>query len=194
MFRWLGEPLAIDLANTVMVVREDETVDLLAAPEDMRRWLEAERGRLGEYAFQPAHLDQIRALRRAIRELLGAAAKRNEVPIQALDRVNAASSAAPVALQLNDELIAAERARDEASIDWLLGALARSTIALLAGSEREQLKVCGAPSCGMFFLGARRWCCAACGNRARAARHYRRTRASSSNRSRVSEAAGLDPS
>ena len=28
--------------------------------------------------------------------------------------------------------------------------------------------------CGMFFVGARRWCCAACGNRARAARHYRR--------------------
>jgi len=194
VFRWLGEPLAIDLANTVMVVREDETVDLLAAPENMRRWLEAERGRLGEYAFQPAHLDQIRALRRAIRELLGAAAKRNEVPIQALDRVNAASSAAPVALQLNDELIAAERARDEASIDWLLGALARSTIALLAGSGREQLKVCGAPSCGMFFLGARRWCCAACGNRARAARHYRRTRASSSNRAGVSEAARRDPS
>jgi hypothetical protein len=29
VFRWLGEPLAIDLANTVMVVREGQTVDLL---------------------------------------------------------------------------------------------------------------------------------------------------------------------
>ena len=34
----------------------------------------------------------------------------------------------------------------------------------------------------MLFVGARRWCCAACGNRARAARHYARTRAASGSR------------
>jgi predicted RNA-binding Zn ribbon-like protein len=176
VFRWLGEPLAIDLANTVMVVRDDEAVDLIAAPEDMRRWLEAERGRLGDYAFEPAHLDEIQALRGAIRGLLGAAAGRSALPAQALDRLNAASAAAPVAPQLDGEFVAVEHAPDEASVDWLLGTLARSTIALLAGPEREQLRVCRAPSCGMFFLGARRWCCSACGNRARAARHYRRRR------------------
>jgi len=195
LFRWLGEPLAIDLANTVMVVREDETVDLIAAPEDLRRWLEAERGRLGEYAFQPAHLAEIRVLRDAIRELLGATAERRELPAQALDRLNAASAAAPVAPQLNGQLGAVERAEDEASIDWLSGMLARSTIAVLAGAEREQLKVCRAPSCGMFFLGARRWCCSACGNRARAARHYRRRKLSPPpGRGGVSEAARRGPS
>jgi predicted RNA-binding Zn ribbon-like protein len=194
VFRWLGEPLAIDLANTVMVVREDETVDLLAAPEDLRRWLEAERGRLGECEFGPADLDRIRTLRDAIRELLGAVAEQHQIPIRALDRVNAASAAAPVAPQLNAELIAAEQTGDEASIDWLLGALARSAIALLAGPEREQLRVCRAPSCGMFFLGARRWCCAACGNRARAARHYRRTKGSAPSRGGISEAARRGPS
>lgn len=194
VFRWLGEPLAIDLANTVMVVREDETVDLLAAPEDLRRWLEAERGRLGEYRFDPADLDEIRALRDATRELLDAAAKRSGLPEQALDRLNAASAGAPVAPQLNGEFVAAERAEDEASIDWLLGTLARSTIALLAGPEREQLEVCRAPSCGMFFVGARRWCCSACGNRARAARHYRRRKPSSPSRGGLSEAARRGPS
>ena len=80
LFRWLGEPLAIDLANTVMVVREGEAVDLIATPEELRRWLDAERGRLGDYAFEPSHLDEIRTLRDAIRELLGAAAARSELP------------------------------------------------------------------------------------------------------------------
>lgn len=194
VFRWLGEPLAIDLANTVMVVREDETVDLIASPEDLRRWLAAERGRLGEYAFEAAHLDEIRALRDAIRELLGATAERGALPARALDRLNAASAVAPVAPQLDGELVAVARAEDETSIDWLLGTLARSTIALLTGPEREQLKVCRAPSCGMFFLGARRWCCSACGNRARAARHYRRRKLSSPGRGGVSEAARRGPS
>jgi predicted RNA-binding Zn ribbon-like protein len=194
VFRWLGEPLAIDLANTVMVVRDDQAVDLIATPGELRRWLEAERGRLGDYAFEPAHLDEIRALRDAIRELLGAAAARSELPAQALDRLNAASAAAPAAPQLDGGLVAVERAEDEGSIDWLLGTLARSAIALLAGPERQQLEVCRAPSCGMFFLGARRWCCAACGNRARAARHYRRRKLSSSGRGGVTEAARRGPS
>jgi GNAT superfamily N-acetyltransferase len=70
-----------------------------------------------------------------------------------------------------------ERVGDADPLARLLGALARSAIAVLSEPPRERLQICRAPSCGMFFLGARRWCCAACGNRARAARHYRRTRA-----------------
>lgn len=43
VFRWLGEPLAIDLANTVMVVREGKTVDLLGSADELENWLELER-------------------------------------------------------------------------------------------------------------------------------------------------------
>jgi hypothetical protein len=52
-----------------------------------------------------------------------------------------------------------------------------SAVSRLTGPERAPLRICQAPSCGMFFLGSPRWCCAARGNRARAARHYQRTRA-----------------
>lgn len=181
VFRWLGEPLAIDLANTVMTTPGGESVDLLATAEDLRAWIEAEGGRLGGYVFDPADLDEVRELRDAVRELLGAAVGGADFPLRSLRRVNATSAAAPVAPQLaldaSGKPGAAEWAGENGTLSTALGKVARSTIELLSGPERARLKVCGAPSCGMFFLGARRWCCSACGNRARAARHYRRTRA-----------------
>src|SRR5712692_2492912 len=181
VFRWLGEPLAIDLANTVMVVREGQSVDLLATSADLSRWLQSEQTRLGDCAFAVEHLDEIRALRDAIHNLLAASAQATAPPLEALDHVNAASAAAPISPQLeagsNGELRAQERAAECHPLAQLLGALARSAISLLTSPTRAQLQICQAPSCGMFFLGARRWCCAACGNRARAARHYQRSRA-----------------
>jgi predicted RNA-binding Zn ribbon-like protein len=180
IFRWLGEPLAIDLANTVMVVREGEAVDLLATPADLRRWLDAERPRLGNCRFAVRHLDEIRALRDAVRTLLAASAEGAAPPRHAVEHVNATSATAPITPQLkagsDGRLQRIERAHDADPLAQLLGSLARSAIALLTGSERDRLQVCRAPSCGMLYLGRRRWCCAACGNRARAARHYRRTR------------------
>lgn len=181
VFRWLGEPLAVDLANTVMMVREGKAVDLLTAPEDLHRWLEAERDRLADCTLAGAHLEEVRAFRDAVRSLLAAAAEGTTPPPEAIEHVNAASAASPMAPQLEagneGDLRTVERSAKHDPLAQLLGILARSTIALLTDLERERLQVCRAPSCGMFFLGARRWCCAACGNRARAARHYRRMKA-----------------
>lgn len=187
VFRWLGEPLAIDLANTVMVVSKGESVDLLAEPEDLRRWLDGERERLGDCRFAVAHLDEVRGLRDAVRSLLEASARGQALPAGALAQVNAASAAAPVAQQLRVERRDPQVADREVASDplaILLGRLARSAITLLDGAGRKRLRICEAPSCGMFFLAAsgRRWCCAACGNRARVARHYRRTRPSAAAR------------
>lgn len=188
IFRWLGEPPAIDLANTVMVVRGDETVDLLDSPQALRDWLEAEESRFSSYSFDPGDLGEIREIRDAIRDLLTALAEEAQPPSRAIARVNAASAVAPVAPQLvvgpGSELSREDRTAEERSLDWLLGSLARSAIDLLADTPPGRLKVCRAPSCGMFFLGSRRWCCSACGNRARAARHYRRHRQSPSSGSR----------
>src|SRR5918994_1242210 len=134
---------------------------------------------LGE-PFAIAHLAEIRALRDAVRGVLSAAAAGTTPPPETLEHVNAASAAAPVAPQLDvgrdGELRVDERLASPDPLARLLARLARSTITLLTGPERERLHVCDAPSCGMLFLARRRWCCAACGNRARAARHYRRMR------------------
>jgi predicted RNA-binding Zn ribbon-like protein len=178
VFRWLGEPLAIDFANTVMVVREGETVDLLGDDDELRRWLEHERDRLGDCRFAVESRAEILEVRDAVRALFLAAAAGEATPPAAVSTVNAASAAAPITPQLGSAY--EPRAEDVTadSLAQLLGRLARSAIELLSSPGRDSLRVCQAPSCGMFYLGARRWCCAACGNRARAARHYARARRS----------------
>ena len=178
VFRWLGMPLALDLANTVMVGREGEAVDLLGDQEALGRWLQAEREHLGDCSFAHDHLEEIRALRDAVRVLLVAAAEAAALPPEPLTRVNAASRAAPFTTEIAcdhlGELRAVERAVGVDSLTELLGKLARAAIAVLTGPDRQRLSVCHAPSCGMVFLGDRTWCTPMCGNRARAARHYQR--------------------
>jgi len=180
VFRWLGEPLALDLANTVMVIREGEPIDLLASPEGVSPWLETERPRLGGGAIHADDLPRLCDLRDAVRELLTAVAEERAPRSEAIEHVNAASAGAPVAPQLvtarGGDLQRTEKVEEGGALTLALGALARSTISILTSPERDQLEICRAPSCGMFFLGKRRWCCAACGNRARAARHYRRVK------------------
>jgi predicted RNA-binding Zn ribbon-like protein len=178
VFRWLGEPLAIDLANTVMIVREGETVDLLGSADELEHWLEQERPRLGECGFALDHLAEVRSAREDVRALLAATASGDSLPRAALKRANAASAAAPVALRLqiadDGQPTLIEDPSELGSLPALLGTVARSALRLVADREGAPLHVCNAPSCGMFFVGRRRWCCTACGNRARAARHYRR--------------------
>ncbi|MFQ6184484.1 CGNR zinc finger domain-containing protein [Sinorhizobium meliloti] len=59
-------------------------------------------------------------------------------------------------------------------------ATAHSALGLIAGPERERLKIC--PNCAWLFLDrsrnrSRTWCdMAVCGNRTKARRHYRRSR------------------
>jgi predicted RNA-binding Zn ribbon-like protein len=180
IFRWLGEPLAIDLANTVMVVREDETLDLLDSPERLDQWLAAQSDRLDPSLLNGVDVDSLRSLRDAIRELFDAAAHDEALSPAALIVLNAASAAAPIAPQLEQAGAAAPATShleaDREPSARLCAAIARSAIELLSDSGSGRPKLCTAPSCGMFFLGARRWCCTACGNRARVARHYNRTR------------------
>ncbi len=178
MFRWLGEPLAVDLANTVMVVRQGDSVDLLQSEEELRRWLAFERARLGRCDFALSHLSEIRDTREDVRSLLGASAAGIDLPRRALSRLNGLSGEDPVSPRLRIPADGAPQLVEEPSeprdVGGLLGAVARSTLRLVAASPEAPIRVCGAPSCGMYFLGQRRWCCAACGNRARAARHYRK--------------------
>ncbi|MEE4546564.1 CGNR zinc finger domain-containing protein [Streptomyces sp. V4-01] len=58
-----------------------------------------------------------------------------------------------------------------------LSVVAEQGVALFAGEGRAQLGACHAPGCVLYFLRTpprRAWCSAACGNRARVARHYHR--------------------
>jgi predicted RNA-binding Zn ribbon-like protein len=54
---------------------------------------------------------------------------------------------------------------------------------LMAGENPVGLRACYAPGCVLYFVNShprREWCSTACGNRARAARHYQRHHTTSS--------------
>jgi predicted RNA-binding Zn ribbon-like protein len=177
---WLGAPLALDLANSLAQIRPGTTRDLLASEEDLDGWLRHERERLPRVGRGPDRLEAFRTLRDALHDLLSAAAAGEPLPPNAIRAANAASARSDghPRLTLRGGAPCAEMAGSGAPLDRALSAIARSAIEVLTGPDRERLRVCPAPSCGMFYLGRpdQEWCSTACGNRARAARHYARRR------------------
>jgi len=179
VFPLLGEPLALDLANTV--VREHgELRDLLAEPGGVAAWLTAQGERLGDEA--PPDAEELLELRDAVRELFAAAAEQLAPAPSAAERITA------TARRARPELVP-----DAAgpSVHWLpvgaqqqpgdatLARIAHSALALLdAGAE---VRRCENPACVLHFAAGdprRRFCVArTCGNRVRQARHRDRARA-----------------
>ena len=181
-WEWIGldEP-ALDVANTVGVEKEIEH-DLLAPEGEYARWAEAaaKSPALATAAAEtlPTARERVLRLRGPIRELLAATAAGERPPAAAVDRMNGASRASRVWLELDAEGDVRERAEGSPE-DQLLAAYARSAIAIASGGS-ARLRICAAPSCGMFYRPSRkdqRWCSEPCGTRARVARHYRRRHA-----------------
>jgi predicted RNA-binding Zn ribbon-like protein len=181
MFRWLGQEPAIDLANTVLVVKPGDVRDLLADQEQLLLWLEHQRDRLQIGRLEEGDAVALRQLRDVVHRAFRAVAAGGAIASRDVARLNEASAAAPRYPQLHvrrdGSHSAVERSTAASSLDDLLGSLARSAIELLGGPDADRLRICNAPNCGMFYIARQRrqrWCCTACGNRARVAAHYRR--------------------
>jgi predicted RNA-binding Zn ribbon-like protein len=180
----LGEPLPIELHNTLYAVR-GRIADGLAEPASLRGWL----GALAEgLPVEPRAVDQGRlgdvlALRAAVREALHAEHEGRAMSSEAVAELNRASARNPGSLQLaQDGGVRTSEIRQHApsTTDVVLGLIASSTIELVTGPRAGDLRACGAPGCALMFLKdhpRREWCSATCGNRARQARHYARTKA-----------------
>jgi predicted RNA-binding Zn ribbon-like protein len=179
-WEWLGAPLALDLANSVAQVRPEARRDLLVTDDHLDGWLARQAGRLPRVRRGANRLAAFRELRDALHETLSAAAAGEPLPARALQTINAASARSDghLRLALRAGVPTAELAGTGTPLDRALSTIARSAIELLGSPERERLRACPAPSCGMFYLGRpdQEWCSTACGNRARAARHYARRR------------------
>lgn len=181
-FLLLGEPVSLDLVNT-RVRTGGVDVDLLEKPSVLAVWLAAEADRLPwSGAVTTADLQAVRTLRDAIAALLSARRAHALPPRRALDTVNAALSTTGRASRIawsregpRVELRAAGSKRDA-----LMYTLAVDAARLLAGPDAKLVRTCEHPDCVLQFLARnprRRWCSASvCGNRARVARHYSRTR------------------
>ncbi|GIH75727.1 CGNR zinc finger domain-containing protein [Planobispora longispora] len=189
--------MALEFVSTVRAARSGP-VDVLADVEGMTRWGREHAAELGLGSGFTATEElrrEVVELRQAVRSLFAkavapgpaSAADAHRLPdfAESLDLVNAAARAVPLAPRLEWPAGESPAARnvpvseaDESS--RMRAALASAAIALLAGPEREQLRTCPAPRCVLYFVkehARQEWCSVGCGNRARAARHYRQHKA-----------------
>jgi predicted RNA-binding Zn ribbon-like protein len=178
------EPLAIELSNTIYV-GDGVVVDGLAEPASASAWLAALRERfpLGGAGGAP-NQDELTALRDVVRDVLGATVEQRTPSRAVIEALNAASARAPRSVAAlwrrggDPEPIV--RFHSDRRADIVISAIATDAIALVTGPARTELRSCRAPGCVLMFLKdhpRREWCSGACGNRARQARHYQRTRA-----------------
>ncbi|MEU3660037.1 CGNR zinc finger domain-containing protein [Streptomyces sp. NPDC032940] len=193
MERWL----ALELAGTIRHDGDGGVADDLATVRGAAEWIEARAGlpdlRVppGEPAVDEGLRSELVELRRAVRALFARAvspappspadAGRLMPADRAVAHVNAVAAREPVVPQLawppEEAPSTLLRSAEENPGTRLLAALARAAVDFLSGPERERLRACTAPRCVRYFVkshGRQEWCKPSCGNRARAARHYRR--------------------
>ncbi|MFD5635254.1 ABATE domain-containing protein [Streptomyces sp. NPDC127077] len=190
---------ALELAGTIHHDGHGGVADDLATVQGTTHWIQ-EQGDLlaghipaGELAADENLRLAIIELRQAVRALFArvvapappspADAQRLMTADQAMARLNTAAAREPVAPQIDWPLEGVPTARLlSAESDphvRLVAALARAAIDFLSGPQCTQLRSCTAPRCVRYFVkshGRQEWCKPSCGNRARAARHYRRQR------------------
>jgi predicted RNA-binding Zn ribbon-like protein len=176
---WLGDRLAIDVANTVRR-RGWRYIELITSPADLRTWLDHERGRLAI----PAEVDTVLvsrflALRDHALRVLRAAATGRSLPAANVNAINELTAAAPTVRLLGTEpgqhLTRPVTRSDQAT--RFCADIAAATIDLLTGPDAAAVALCNAPGCGQLYLRGRpnqQWCNPHCGTRARSQRHAER--------------------
>lgn len=178
-----GEPLAVDLADTLVTATSPPT-DLLANTARNEAFWALQAARLPPGGAVPG-VGVTRAVRGAVRELLDAHLERRAPAPSAVETVNRAAAAAPTSRQLTTDadghLVAGTSWHNEDGQARTFAAVAASVIEVLTGPAAGRLRRCANPACSMLFVASdarRKWCTQnLCGNRTRVARHYHRHRA-----------------
>jgi predicted RNA-binding Zn ribbon-like protein len=157
-----------------------QQVGMVAPDAAPRLALEATRRR----AEGTATLERALALREAIYRIFSAMAGKRAPEMADLDLLNIVLREALAALQVMptaDGFVWAWGSQRQ-ELGHVLWPLAQSAADLLTSVDLQAVRECAAPDCGWLFLDtsrnhSRRWCdMKACGNRAKARRHYERNR------------------
>ncbi|MCF3135794.1 CGNR zinc finger domain-containing protein [Streptomyces olivochromogenes] len=169
-----GEPLALDLLNTRWN-HEGVTEDLLTDTDGLAVWLTS-NGLDGTYDPAPEVLEHLRTARDALRAVVDGSLEQG-APL--VDDVLAHGRIRPT-LTAGGPGEHPEFSDPAWGPAWLA---ARNYLELLATAP-DRIRACAHESCILHFFdtsrnGTRRWCSmAACGNRAKASRHYARSKES----------------
>ncbi|MFC3998066.1 CGNR zinc finger domain-containing protein [Nocardiopsis sediminis] len=171
-----GDP-ALDLAGTVGS-RRDESIDLLAAPADLERWVAECDGLPDRVTADAATFESALSLREALYRLALDRVLDRPFDPASLEIVNGMAAEPVPTVVLSD---AGQHMTGD--LPAVLSHIARSGIAVLADPD-ACLKECCRTGCTRIYLdrsrGARRtWCgMDECGNRVKAAAYRARRRAS----------------
>jgi predicted RNA-binding Zn ribbon-like protein len=159
--------------------------DELRQPEDLLRWAEkAERlpaALVNRFDRSAALLTDAIGVRETIHRCFAATAAGREADEADLAALNAALAEAPPRKLVRPGGWEVEAL--EPSVALLLAPVLWSAADLMVGRQLPRVRQCSNPACGWLFLddsksGNRRWCSmSACGNRAKAHRHYQRQKA-----------------
>ena len=176
----VGEELsvALGLVNTIRMSRDGE-VDLLAGPGAHTRWFLERCLTKQRLRVSPDDITRVAEVRAAIRALFTARIDGGRPAPSAVSTVNAASRLNAVSPTLAWTTGGPRRENTAGSshgIDAVLATVAADAIIVVTGELGARLRHCQAPGCvGLFLLnhGRRVWCSTTCGDRVRAARHYR---------------------
>jgi predicted RNA-binding Zn ribbon-like protein len=199
----VDEPAPLALVNTIWIDRNG-VHDALADAADVYTWVRAigeHRGLIPGIGSAEdvstdavAHLIDLRdALRRLAAEHTQDPRSQGLSPVPdgstATSIVNTASAMSTVWPELRPDggtllrrNVMAGLRRDvtagDSFVDALTTVIAQQAIYLVTSPQWELLRPCVAPGCAYFFMKTHRreWCSAACGNRARVARHTQRHR------------------
>jgi predicted RNA-binding Zn ribbon-like protein len=161
-----AEPLALDLVNTEWI-QDGERRDLLGEPGGAETWLAA-AGHPGAQTDAAALRDARAAIRAAVARPDDAAAL-NAVLAHGRLRERLGAGGPERALEIDEER-------------WRVPWLAAQNLLELLRAGPDRIRRCAGHGCILHFYdasrgGRRQWCSmAACGNRAKARRHYERAR------------------
>lgn len=171
----IGEPLSLDLLNTRWVEGGSER-DLLTGVDGLAVWL-ASAGLAGRCTADGAALA---AVRRAREVLAAAAADPTAHPEAVREGLNEVLAHGRVRRVMTPDGPCDEPETDDAA--WLAAWLAVDDYLRLLRLDPARIRRCAHPKCVLHFFDTsqnrrRRWCSmAVCGNRAKASRHYARSR------------------
>jgi predicted RNA-binding Zn ribbon-like protein len=175
--------LCLEFANTRYWRGQATPTETLNAPEDLAAWAAGNVARDAR-ALPRREFERALDLRETIYRVFDAAARAKAPAAGDLAALNRELASAPARAALKRErngfawdvdLRATTAPMALAPVLWSAGDL-------LTGDRLGKVKRCANPECGWLFLddsraGKRRWCSmASCGNRAKAKRHYHRSR------------------
>ncbi|MBN9516251.1 MAG: ABATE domain-containing protein [Alphaproteobacteria bacterium] len=176
--------LCLEFVNTRYWRGQATPTETLNQPEDLAAWSTANGGPKSAKPLARKEFDQAIELRELIHRLFDAEAQDKTPATRDLEALNQALAEAPARTTLR---------RERGLYGWdvdirsgtalaMLAPVLWSAGDLLAGPRLDRVRRCANPECGWLFFddsraGKRRWCSMqSCGNRAKAKRHYHKSR------------------